>query len=79
MECEVRYYGMLGEKLGISGEKILIESDLIRPDNLEISFIHRFPLLKLMTFKVAVDGVITNEIKGSEVKTIALLPPFAGG
>lgn len=79
MECEVRYYGMIAEKLGLSSEVIDIDSDLRHQEDLEKSFVDRFPILKLMTFKVAVDGVVTNEIKGSEVKTIALLPPFAGG
>lgn len=79
MKCEVRYYGMLAEKLGLSSEIIDIDTDLKLHENLEKSFVYRFPILKLMAFKVAVDGVVTNEINGSEVKIIALLPPFAGG
>jgi hypothetical protein len=32
-----------------------------------------------MTFTIAVDGVLTNAIRDKEIKTIAVLPPFAGG
>ena len=39
----------------------------------------KYPALEGMTFTIAVDGVISNSIRDKEVKTIAILPPFAGG
>lgn len=79
MKCEVKYFGMISEKLGLTTEIIEIENVLADSNDLQKSFIQRFPELENMTFQIAVNGKIANELVEEEVKTIALLPPFAGG
>lgn len=79
MKCEVKYFGMIGEKLNRTSEMIQFETDLLYHDDLKRSFLEKFPELENMTFKVAVDGLITNSITTKDIQTIALLPPFAGG
>lgn len=79
MKCEVKYFGMISEKLNRTYDLIHLETDLLYPEDLQKSFKNKFPELSNMTFKVAVDGVITNSIPSNEIHTIALLPPFAGG
>ncbi len=79
MQSSVTYFGMIGEKLKRTSEIIQTDSDLSEPHDLKKSFIDRYPELNAMTFKVAVNGVLTNELPSCDVTTIALLPPFAGG
>jgi molybdopterin converting factor small subunit len=79
MTCEVRFFGMIGEKLGVQNVKIDLLNDIIDRNDLKKSFIIKYPVLKNMTFTIAVDGEFCNEIKNMDVKIIALLPPFAGG
>ena len=79
MECDVKYFGMIGEKLKLSSERIVISQTLVHTKDLQKSFTERFPELKEMTFKIAVNGIITNELPDTAIHVIALLPPFAGG
>jgi molybdopterin converting factor small subunit len=79
MENEVQFYGMIAEKLGISKTSILI--DFKGEDvNVRDLIIDSYPLLKSMTFQIAINNVIKENISSAEVgKIIAILPPFAGG
>ena len=70
---------MIGEKLKMSSERIVIEKALIHSNDLQRFFTERFPELKEMTFKIAVNGIMTNELPETAIREIALLPPFAGG
>lgn len=79
MKCEVKYFGMISEKLGLTTEMIETEAVLSDVKDLQKSFMQRFPELINMTFQIAVNGHISNELSGKDIKTIALLPPFAGG
>jgi len=79
MKCEVKYFGMISEKLDLTTEIIDAESVLSDVKDLQKSFKLRFPKLENMTFQIAVNGHISNELSGEDVRTIALLPPFAGG
>lgn len=78
MKCEVKYFGMISEKMRLTTEMIETDVVLVDSKDLQKSFVQRFPELENMTFQIAVNGKIANELVG-EVKTIALLPPFAGG
>jgi sulfur-carrier protein len=79
MTTNVHYYGMLAEKLGISTESLTIEIDRDQFD-LQHYFESKYPELKDMSFKIAVDQELTNSIAKNYVPSeIALLPPFAGG
>lgn len=78
MNCEVIYFGMIAEKIGLDSEEIPLTS-LNFPGGIREFFTNRYPVLAQMTFQVAVDGVIVNQLPENSVKTIALLPPFAGG
>ena len=82
MKCKVIYFGLIAEKLAFDSEEIDIETAIFDKSNLESSFKKRYFQLSEMTFKTAVDGVLTNEIDAenqSDIKEIAILPPFAGG
>ena len=79
MECEIKYFGLIGEKLEISSERININD--LTVDGLKVKevFIKRYPILKDMTFQIAVNGKIKDELTEEQFISIALLPPFAGG
>ena len=79
MKCEIRFFGMIAEKLNLQNEDLNLNSDFIDLDDLKKSIKLKYPALEGMTFTIAVDGVLTNSINDKEVKTIAILPPFAGG
>ncbi len=79
MKCEVRFFGMIAEKLNLQMEEINLDTDIIDKLDVKKSIIIKYPALEGMTFTIAVDGVISNSIQDKEVKTIAILPPFAGG
>lgn len=79
MNCEIRFFGMIAEKLNLQNVVINVDTDLIDLYDLKKSMKLKYPLLEGMTFTIAVDGVLTNAIRDKEIKTIAVLPPFAGG
>lgn len=75
----MKYFGMISEKLNLTSERMDAHSDLCDHKDLKKSFVQRYPKLENMTFKIAVNGKISNELSEFDVQTIALLPPFAGG
>lgn len=79
MNCEIRFFGMIAEKLNLQKEEINLDTDIFDKLDIKKSIIRKYPALEEMTFSIAVDGVLTNSIRDKEVKTIAILPPFAGG
>ena len=79
MNCEVRFFGMIAEKLNLQNEELNLDTDIFDLNDLKKSIKLKYPALEGMTFTIAVDGVISNSIGDKEVKTIAILPPFAGG
>jgi molybdopterin converting factor small subunit len=79
MKCEIRFFGMIAEKLNLQNEEINLDTDISDLQDLKKSIIAKYPSLEGMTFTIAVDGVLTNTIRDKEIKTIAVLPPFAGG
>lgn len=79
MECEIKYFGLIGEKLEISSERININDLTVDGLKLKEVFIKRYPILKDMTFQIAINGKIKDELTEEQCISIALLPPFAGG
>lgn len=79
MKLEIKYFGMIAEKLGRENEIIDLEQTDLNTNDLKSWFIERFPVLKNMSFVVAVNEAITNKFPEGEIKTMAILPPFAGG
>jgi hypothetical protein len=79
MECEIKYFGLIGEKLEISSERININDLTVDGLKLKEVFIKRYPILKDMTFQIAINGKIKDELIEEQYISIALLPPFAGG
>ena len=69
----------LGEKLEISSERININDLTVDGLKLKEVFIKRYPILKDMTFQIAINGKIKDELTEEQNISIALLPPFAGG
>ena len=79
MNVEVNYFGKIAESLNMSNEIIPISDDLI-PLNLRDFFEDRYPHLKEINYKIAVNQELMDEIKSNtHISEIALLPPFAGG
>lgn len=76
MECEVEFYGMIAEKIGLEKTSIYIgENQNIRDIMMGI-----YPELTEMTFQIAVNNEFREELQTSENDNkIAILPPFAGG
>ncbi len=75
---EVKYFGLIAEKLGRESESMRIELS----ENLELKrfFENRYSALQGMPFQVAVNQEIRDMIGADEdINEIALLPPFAGG
>ena len=79
MNCEVRFFGMIAEKLNLQNEELNLDTDIFDLNDLKKSIKLKYPALEGMTFTTAVDGVLTNSINAKEVKISAILPPFAGG
>lgn len=76
---EVKYFGMIAEKLDKESESIefVFDQDEI---NLQAYFNSRYPQLQGLNYKTAVNQEIKSSIdKNSGTFEIALLPPFAGG
>ena len=78
MEVEVKYFGMIAEALERTHETLHIDTS--SEINVKEFFQDRYPELKKMSYSIAIDQEIKTTLTiGSEVKEIALLPPFAGG
>lgn len=78
MKIKLLYFAQVSEKLGLSSEEISFDGS--NSDELLNHLNEKYPDLKELKFKIAVDQTLINtttELKdGVEV---ALLPPFAGG
>ena len=79
MKNEIQFYGMIAEKLNRSKTSILF--DFEKGDvNLREFVISMYPQLETMTFQIAIDNELKEILTSLETgKTIAILPPFAGG
>ena len=75
MKATVKYFGMIAEKIGCVEE--VLEMD---KENLRNYFETKYPEIKGMNYKIAVNQVLTDVLQKNNGRTeIALLPPFAGG
>ena len=78
MKLEVKYFGMIAEKLCLSEESI--EINFTEEFSLQEFFQSKYPVLTEMEYKIAIDQSFSTQLNGDENKVeIALLPPFAGG
>lgn len=76
---DVRFFGMIAEKLGMTSTKISLkvvhETKVLRP--LLESY---FPALESFSYLIAVDHTIKEEVAADDqIIEISILPPFAGG
>jgi molybdopterin converting factor small subunit len=79
MEIKVEYYGLLADKIDRKSE-ILNQQEFEEWESVSAFFNNKYPLLKELNYKVAVNNKLTDSICQEEsIKEIALLPPFAGG
>jgi molybdopterin synthase sulfur carrier subunit len=79
MITNVTYFGMIAEKIGVESEQIPIATEQV-PLDLKVFFESKYPVLKKMTYQIAVNQEIETRLDTSQTKVeIALLPPFAGG
>jgi molybdopterin synthase sulfur carrier subunit len=78
MTVNIKYFGMIAEKVGVTSESVEIQID--KKINLRNFIESKYPSIKNMNYKIAVNqqigDFISEESNGYE---IALLPPFAGG
>ena len=79
MKTKVEYFGMIAESLGRPLEEIVFESKA-DPLDLHAFFESKYPALKNMNYKIAVNQEFKTHLEpGCVPNEIALLPPFAGG
>lgn len=77
MELKFIYFGMIAEMLGKTDEIIVVNEEC---KNLRTFILQHYPELNKMSFSLAINQEIRDEIKeGEKISEIALLPPFAGG
>lgn len=67
---------MIAEKLEILEENLELPNETI---NVRNYILNRYPELKDMSFSIAIDHELQDEIVNGLASEIALLPPFAGG
>ncbi len=78
MRIKVKYFGLIAELLKKEAEDLVFENQNVV--DLKSFFLKRYPALAKTEFMVAVNQTISSEVKiNSDIKEIALLPPFAGG
>lgn len=79
MTVNTYYFGMISDKLKCSSEEHTFErSD--QEINLRDYFESKYPLLKKLSYKIAVNQELTDVLSSeATINEIALLPPFAGG
>ncbi len=76
MKANIKYFGMIAEKLNRESEIL----EIVPGMNLKAFIENKYPELKEMKFKIAINQELREEIKsGEEDLEIAVLPPFAGG
>lgn len=79
MIVETYYYGMISDKLERSSEQLSFDGESTEI-NLRNYFENRYPVLKDLSYKIAVNQEITDIFSTTTtINEIALLPPFAGG
>lgn len=80
MNLNLNYFGMLAEKTATQKETLRISNNSLSVEELNHLLFNKYPSLKEMNFKVAVNQTIANpSLLLKENDEIALLPPFAGG
>ncbi len=78
MIVNVKYFGMIAEKLGMAEEQF--DLDVQVNFNLRSFFESKYPEISQFNYKIAVNQQLTEEIVDTNGEAeIALLPPFAGG
>ena len=78
MKVDVKYFGMIAETIGTSMENV--ELDVLNDFDLRLFFENKYPDIKKINFKIAVNQELTDSVINlRENSEIALLPPFAGG
>jgi len=77
MKVTLRYFGMIAEAVEKNSEVISFE-EISKQSSLRVYFNEKYPFLSDMSYQIAIDNELSEEIN-NDVKEIALLPPFAGG
>lgn len=79
-KCKIKYYGLIAEKLGKENEEVHLSELMSFSDEVNNAIVALNPLLKGMTFTVAInDKISKNWEEKRDIRSIAVLPPFAGG
>ncbi len=79
-KCKIKYYGLIAEKLGKVEEEVQLSELMSYSDEVNTAIVTLNPLLSGMTFTVAINDKISKNWGGEkDIRTVAVLPPFAGG
>ncbi len=78
MKANIKYFGMIAEKIGKSEESVDLDEN--NQSDLRNYFVQKYTFLNEMDYQIAVNQTLTEVIDtNTEFVEIALLPPFAGG
>ena len=78
MKANIKYFGMIAEKIGKSEESV--DLDEKNQSDLRNYSVEEYPFLNEIDYQIAVNQTLTEVIDPkTEFVEIALLPPFAGG
>ena len=78
--CNIKYFGMIAEKLEKESEEINISDLKAISNEVNKAILKLHPALEGMSFTVAVNEKIAERWnEQEEIYSIAVLPPFAGG
>ena len=78
MIVNIKYFGMIAEKIGKSEESVNLNEK--NQSDLRNYFVGEYPFLNEIDYQIAVNQTLTEVIDTkTEFVEIALLPPFAGG
>lgn len=76
-EINIRFFGMIAERIGKDTD--LLTVDLEPNSNCREVISSIYPEIAEMNFQTAIDQEISEVIINTNIKEIAVLPPFAGG
>ena len=78
MKANIKYFGMIAERVGKPEESA--DLDKVNQSDLRAYFVEKYADLNEMDYQIAVNQTLTEVIdENAEFIEIALLPPFAGG
>ncbi|MFN1834478.1 MoaD/ThiS family protein [Balneola sp. MJW-20] len=79
MIITVKYFGAIAEATGLQEEKLDMSALGTKLEDLRDHCLHKYGAINDLTFKLAVNQSIEEEMVLKDGDEVAFLPPFAGG